>query len=95
MSTLFLIFIILSAVAILLFMVLKLKISAFIALLITSIYVGIMRPNVYFVNSQWVYIGIISDLWAHEKSPAPIRTGLSQVEAVNQFNHPRACPVKP
>ncbi|MEA5129623.1 MAG: gluconate:H+ symporter [Proteiniphilum sp.] len=42
MSTLFLIFIILSAVAILLFMVLKLKISAFIALLITSIYVGII-----------------------------------------------------
>lgn len=42
MSTLFLIFAILSAVAILLFMVLKLKISAFIALLITSIYVGIV-----------------------------------------------------
>lgn len=42
MSTLFLIFTILSAVAILLFMVLKLKISAFIALLITSIYVGII-----------------------------------------------------
>lgn len=42
MSTLFLIFTILSAVAILLFMVLKLKISAFIALLITSIYVGIV-----------------------------------------------------
>lgn len=42
MSTLFLIFIIISAVTILLFMVLKLKINAFIALLITSIYVGII-----------------------------------------------------
>jgi Gnt-I system low-affinity gluconate transporter len=42
MSTLFLIFTILSAVTILLFMVLRLKISAFIALLITSIYVGIV-----------------------------------------------------
>lgn len=42
MSTLYLIFTILSAVAILLFMVLRLKISAFIALLITSIYVGII-----------------------------------------------------
>ncbi|WP_298648251.1 gluconate:H+ symporter [uncultured Proteiniphilum sp.] len=42
MSTLYLIFTILSAVAILLFMVLKLKISAFIALLITAIYVGII-----------------------------------------------------
>jgi Gnt-I system low-affinity gluconate transporter len=42
MSTLFLLFIVLSAVAILLFMVLRLKISAFIALLVTSIYVGIL-----------------------------------------------------
>lgn len=42
MSTSFLIFIIFSAVAILLFMVLKLKISAFISLLITAIYVGII-----------------------------------------------------
>jgi Gnt-I system low-affinity gluconate transporter len=41
-STLFLLFIVLSAVAILLFMVLRLKINAFIALLITSIYVGIL-----------------------------------------------------
>jgi Gnt-I system low-affinity gluconate transporter len=41
MSTPFLIFIVISAVAVLLFMVLKLKISAFISLLITSIYVGI------------------------------------------------------
>ena len=39
MSTLYLTFIIISAVAILLIMVLRLKISAFIALLITSIYV--------------------------------------------------------
>ncbi len=42
MTTSFLIFIILSAVALLLFMVLKLKISAFISLLITAIYVGII-----------------------------------------------------
>ncbi|MEN8117675.1 MAG: gluconate:H+ symporter [Bacteroidota bacterium] len=42
MSTPFLIFIIVSAVALLLFMVLKLKISAFISLLITAIYVGIV-----------------------------------------------------
>lgn len=42
MSTPFLIFIVLSAVALLLLMVLKLKISAFISLLITSMYVGII-----------------------------------------------------
>lgn len=42
MTTTFLIFIIVSAVAVLLFMVLKLKISAFISLLITAIYVGII-----------------------------------------------------
>lgn len=42
MSTPFLIFIVLSAVALLLFMVLKLKVSAFISLLITAIYVGIV-----------------------------------------------------
>lgn len=42
MSTPFLVFIVLSAVALLLFMVLKLKISAFIALLITAIYTGIV-----------------------------------------------------
>jgi len=42
MGTPFLIFMVLSAVALLLFMVLKLKISAFIALLITAIYVGIL-----------------------------------------------------
>ncbi|MCY1721766.1 gluconate:H+ symporter [Prolixibacteraceae bacterium Z1-6] len=42
MSTPFLIFIVISAVVLLLFMVLKLKISAFIALLITAIYVGII-----------------------------------------------------
>ena len=42
MSTPFLIFIVVSAVAVLLFMVLKLKISAFISLLITAIYVGII-----------------------------------------------------
>lgn len=42
MTTPFLIFIVLSAVALLLFMVLKLKISAFISLLITAIYVGII-----------------------------------------------------
>lgn len=41
MSTTFLIFIVLSAVSLLLFMVLKLKVSAFISLLITAIYVGI------------------------------------------------------
>jgi len=41
MSTPFLIFIVISAVAVLLFMVLKLKISAFISLLITAIFVGI------------------------------------------------------
>ncbi len=42
MTTPFLIFIVVSAVAVLLFMVLKLKISAFISLLITSVYVGIV-----------------------------------------------------
>ncbi len=42
MSTPFLIFIVISAVALLLLMVLKLKISAFISLLITAIYVGIV-----------------------------------------------------
>jgi len=42
MSTTFLIFIVISAVGVLLFMVLKLKISAFISLLITAIYVGII-----------------------------------------------------
>lgn len=42
MTTPFLIFIVVSAVAVLLFMVLKLKISAFISLLITAIYVGII-----------------------------------------------------
>ncbi|MDA3816233.1 MAG: gluconate:H+ symporter [Prolixibacteraceae bacterium] len=42
MSTPYLVFIVVSAVAILLFLVLKLKISAFISLLIASIYVGIL-----------------------------------------------------
>lgn len=42
MTTLFLIFIVISAVSLLLFMVLKLKVSAFISLLITAIYVGII-----------------------------------------------------
>jgi Gnt-I system low-affinity gluconate transporter len=42
MSTPFLMFIVISAVALLLFMVLKLKISAFVALLITAIYTGII-----------------------------------------------------
>ena len=42
MSAPFLIFIVISAVALLLFMVLKLKVSAFISLLITAIYVGII-----------------------------------------------------
>ncbi len=42
MSTAFLIFIVVSAVALLLFFVLKLKISAFVSLLITAIYVGIV-----------------------------------------------------
>jgi len=42
MGTPFLIFMVLSAVALLLFMVLKLKIPAFISLLITAIYVGIL-----------------------------------------------------
>ncbi len=42
MSTPFLIFIVISAVGLLLFMVLKLKVSAFISLLITAIYVGII-----------------------------------------------------
>lgn len=42
MSTPFLIFIIVSAVAILLFMVLKLKVNAFITLLLTAVYVGIV-----------------------------------------------------
>jgi Gnt-I system low-affinity gluconate transporter len=42
MSTPFLIFIVVSAVGLLLFMVLKLKVNAFITLLITAIYVGII-----------------------------------------------------
>lgn len=42
MSTPFLMFIVISAVALLLFMVLKLKISAFVSLLITAIYTGIV-----------------------------------------------------
>jgi Gnt-I system low-affinity gluconate transporter len=42
MTTPFLIFIVISAVGLLLFMVLKLKISAFVSLLITAIYVGII-----------------------------------------------------
>jgi Gnt-I system low-affinity gluconate transporter len=42
MSTPYLIFVVISAVAVLLFLVLKLKISAFISLLIASIYVGIL-----------------------------------------------------
>lgn len=42
MTTPYLLFIVISAVALLLFMVLKLKISAFISLLITAIYVGII-----------------------------------------------------
>ena len=42
MTTPFLLFIVISAVGLLLFMVLKLKVSAFISLLITAIYVGIV-----------------------------------------------------
>ncbi len=42
MSTSFLVFIVISAVALLLFFVLKLKLNAFIALLITAIYVGVL-----------------------------------------------------
>lgn len=42
MSTLFIVFLVVSAVSILLFLVLKLKISAFISLLITAIYVGVL-----------------------------------------------------
>ena len=42
MPTLSILLIVLSAVLILLFMVLKLKVSAFIALLLTSIYVGVL-----------------------------------------------------
>lgn len=42
MTTLFLAFIVISAVALLLLLVLKLKVSAFISLLITAIYVGII-----------------------------------------------------
>lgn len=42
MSTPFLLFIVISAVAFLLFLVLKLKVSAFISLLLTAIYVGII-----------------------------------------------------
>ena len=42
MSKPFLIIIVVSAVAILLFMVLKLKVNAFITLLLTAVYVGII-----------------------------------------------------
>lgn len=62
MSTLFLVFIVLSAVAILLFLVLKLKVSAFIALLLTSIYVGILSGMPLSAITQSIQDGMAGTL---------------------------------
>lgn len=62
MSTLFLVFIVLSAVAILLFLVLKFKVSAFIALLLTSIYVGILSGMPLSAITQSIQDGMAGTL---------------------------------
>ncbi|HYQ58465.1 MAG TPA: gluconate:H+ symporter [Draconibacterium sp.] len=62
MGTPFLIFIVLSSVALLLFMVLKLKISAFISLLITSIYVGIVAGMPLYQVTQAIQDGMAGTL---------------------------------
>jgi Gnt-I system low-affinity gluconate transporter len=62
MTTPFLVFIIVSAVAVLLFMVLKLKISAFISLLITAIYVGIVAGMPLSAVTQAIQEGMAGTL---------------------------------
>src|SRR5690554_2401052 len=62
MTTLFLIFIVISAVALLLFMALKLKISAFISLLITAIYVGIIAGMPLSAITQSIQDGMAGTL---------------------------------
>jgi Gnt-I system low-affinity gluconate transporter len=62
MTTPFLIFIVISAVALLLFMVLKLKISAFISLLITAIYVGIVAGMPLSAVTQAIQDGMAGTL---------------------------------
>ena len=62
MSTLFLVFIVASAVALLLFMALKLKINAFISLLITAIYVGIIAGMPLSAITQSIQDGMAGTL---------------------------------
>ena len=62
MTTPFLVFIVVSAVALLLFMVLKLKISAFISLLITAIYVGIVAGMPLSAVTQAIQEGMAGTL---------------------------------
>src|SRR5690606_41801701 len=62
MTTPFLVFIVVSAVALLLFMVLKLKISAFISLLITAIYVGIVAGMPLSAVTQAIQDGMAGTL---------------------------------
>ena len=62
MSTLFLVFIVASAVALLLFMALKLKINAFISLLITAIYVGIIAGMPLSAITQSIQDGLAGTL---------------------------------
>ncbi|MBW6536463.1 MAG: GntP family permease [Mariniphaga sp.] len=62
MTTPFLIFIVVSAVALLLFMVLKLKISAFVSLLITAIYVGIVAGMPLSAVTQAIQEGMAGTL---------------------------------
>ena len=62
MSTLFLVFIVVSAVALLLFMALKLKINAFISLLITAIYVGIIAGMPLSAITQSIQDGMAGTL---------------------------------
>lgn len=62
MTTPFLVFIVFSAVALLLFMVLKLKISAFVSLLITAIYVGIVAGMPLSAVTQAIQDGMAGTL---------------------------------
>ncbi len=62
MTTPFLAFIVVSAVALLLFLVLKLKISAFISLLITAIYVGIVAGMPLSAVTQAIQDGMAGTL---------------------------------
>src|SRR5690554_7238544 len=62
MTTPFLVFIVVSAVALLLFLALKLKISAFISLLITAIYVGIVAGMPLSAVTQAIQDGMAGTL---------------------------------